>query len=290
MASSSTIEPTAPVGLPAPAAPGGPTARGARRRSWSRRAAVALSYVVVPIALIVLWDRAVANGWVPSTLVASPEQVVTAMWTLLTDGTLTRNAWVSIQRLLEGFALGSACGIVVGAAVGTSRVMARLLEPTLLTLLPIPAVAWVPLLIVLFGIGELSKILVIGIGSFFTLFLYTAHGIRSTDRKLIEVAYVLEKSRPQLVWRVLLPSALPQILAAARIAMGLSWALLIVAEVVASSSGLGWLIWDARQFSRPADMIVGMIAIGVLGKTSDWLLALLARATTGWQETYGSRP
>jgi sulfonate transport system permease protein len=154
-------------------------------------------------------------------------------------------------------------------------------------MLPIPAVAWVHLLIVLFGIGETSKVLLIALGSFCTLFLHTAHGIRSADRKLVEVAYVLGKSRALLIRRVLLPAALPEIFAASRIAMALSWALLIVAEVIASSSGLGWFIWDARNFNRPADMIVGMIAIGVLGKLSDALLGQVASFATRWRDTYG---
>jgi sulfonate transport system permease protein len=257
------------------------------RRSWPRRLVAAASYLVVPLLLLLNWDRAVAAGWIPSTLIASPGQAAEQFFTLLREGTLADHTRISLGRLLQGFAIGSLLGIIVGTAVGTSRVAARLVEPTVVTLIPIPAVAWVPLLIVLFGIGELSKVLVIAIGSFCTLFLHTSHGVRSADRKLIEVAAVLEKGRFDLVRRVLLPSALPEIFAAMRIAMALSWALLIVAEVVASSSGLGWLIWDARNFSRPADMIVAMAVTGLLGKLSDVLLGLLSRRVLRWRDTYG---
>ena len=246
------------------------------------------TYLVVPVGLILLWDISVRFNIVPRTLIASPLAVAERLVVLIANGKLEHQVLVSLGRLVQGFLYGSILGIAVGTAVGASRVASRLVEPTLLTMLPVPAVAWVPLLIVLFGIGETSKVLLIGLGSFFTLYLHTAHGIRSADRKLVEVAYILGKSRSVLIRRVLLPSALPEIFAAARIAMALSWALLIVAEVIASSSGLGWFIWDARNFNRPADMIVGMIAIGVLGKLSDALIGRVARFATRWRDTYGN--
>jgi sulfonate transport system permease protein len=269
-----------------------PDADGARasppaQRPWLGRAALFASYAIVPAALVIAWDLAVRYDVVPSTLIAAPLDVAERLVQLLWNGKLEHQVAVSLGRLAQGFLYGSALGIAIGVAVGASRLASRLIEPSLLTMLPIPAVAWVPLLIVLFGIGETSKVLLIGLGSFCTLYLHTAHGIRSADRKLVEVAHVLGKGRPMLIRRVLFPSALPEIFAASRIAMALSWALLIVAEVIASSSGLGWFIWDARNFNRPSDMIVGMIAIGVLGKASDALLGRIARFATRWRDTYG---
>jgi sulfonate transport system permease protein len=262
------------------------TGRLPAARRWSG-ALLLLSYIIVPVALILAWDLAVRYDMVPSTLIAAPLDVAERLAQLVLNGKLEHQVAVSFGRLAQGFLYGSALGIAVGTAVGASRLASRLLEPSLLTMLPIPAVAWVPLLIVLFGIGETSKILLIGLGSFCTLYLHTAHGIRSADRKLVEVAHVLGKSRSELVRRVLFPSALPEIFAASRIAMALSWALLIVAEVIASSSGLGWFIWDARNFNRPSDMIVGMITIGVLGKLSDALLGQIGRFVTRWRDTFG---
>lgn len=259
----------------------------ASRRLTPRRIALVLSYFIVPLALIVLWDLAVRYEVVPSTLIASPGNVLKRLVELIFNGRLAHQIWVSAGRLAQGFVLGSLVGIIAGIAVGVSRTASRLFEPTILSMLPIPAVAWVPLLIVLFGIGETSKVLLIALGSFCTLFLHTAHGIRNADRKLVEIAHVLGKSRATLIYHILIPAALPEILAAARIAMALSWALLIVAEVIASSSGLGWFIWDARNFNRPADMIVGMITIGFLGKLSDMLLAWLAKWLTAWRDVYG---
>lgn len=257
------------------------------RRAWLARLRLAGTYAIIPVAFVLLWDRAIAYEWIPSTLIASPIDVAMRLVDLVSSGKLEHQTAVSIGRLIKGFALGSVVGIAAGTAVGTSRFVSRLIEPSVLTIIPIPAVAWIPLLIVLFGIGETSKVLLIALGSFCTLFLHSAHGVRSADRKLSEVASVLGKSRATLVRRVLFPAALPEIFAAARIAMALSWALLIVAEVVASSSGLGWFIWDARNFNRPADMIVGMIAIGVFGKLSDTLLAQIGHFATRWRDTYG---
>jgi sulfonate transport system permease protein len=258
-----------------------------RGSSWAATPLTLLSYVVVPVALILTWDLAVRYDAVPSTLIAAPSDVAARLVDLLVSGKLEHQIAVSLGRLVQGFLYGSMLGVAVGIAVGSFRLASRLIEPSLLTMLPIPAVAWVPLLIVLFGIGETSKVLLIGLGSFCTLYLHTAHGIRSADRKLVEVAHVLGKSKSVLIRRVLFPSALPEIFAAARIAMALSWALLIVAEVIASSNGLGWFIWDARNFNRPSDMIVGMITIGVLGKLSDALLGRVARFATRWRDTFG---
>jgi len=247
---------------------------------------IALQYAIVPLTLLLLWEAAVRFGWVPNSLIASPSQVAIRLMKMLGNLSLEKNALVSLKRLSVGFALGTATGIAAGVLVGASRIGARMLEPTILTLLPIPPIAWIPLLIILFGIGDASKIALISLGSFCTLFFSTTYGIRTADRNLVELAQVLDKDRRILVLEILLPGAIPNILSSMRVALALSWTLLICSEVIASSSGLGWLIWDARNFSRADDMIVGMIAVGILGKASDWLLDLLERRLTRWRVAY----
>ena len=254
------------------------------------RLRVALQYAVVPVTLLVLWEAAVRCAWVPNSLIASPLQVAIRLVRMLGDLTLLKNTLISLKRLSLGFGIGTAIGILTGVVVGASRVGARMLEPTILTLMPIPPIAWIPLLIILFGIGDVSKIALISLGSFSALFFSTSYGIRTADRNLVELARVLEKDRRVLIFDILLPAALPTILSSMRVALALSWTLLICSEVIASSSGLGWLIWDARNFSRADDMIVGMIAVGVLGKGSDWLLDLLERWVTRWRVAYRDLP
>jgi sulfonate transport system permease protein len=177
-------------------------------------------------------------------------------------------------------------GILLGAWVGFSKKAARFIEPSVLSLIPVPPIAWIPLLIIIFGIGEYSKIALIAIGSFCTLFIHTGYGFRSADRAYVEVARVLMKDDAFVLRHVLLPSALPNILSSMRVAMALSWTLLMASEIIASSQGLGWLIWDSRNFSRPDDMIAGMVAVAILGKVTDSALIALERYLTRWRRTY----
>jgi sulfonate transport system permease protein len=245
---------------------------------------------VVPVTLLIAWELAVRWGFFPKALIASPTRVFTRFFEMLFGLELLKHATISLIRLLTGFVLGALLGILFGTVVGASRLGARLFEPSILSLIPIPPIAWIPLLIILFGIGDLSKILLISIGSFCTLFIHTAYGIRTADKNLVEVANVLGKSRLSTLWHILLPSAIPNILSSMRVAMALSWTLLIASEVIASSKGLGWLIWDSRNFSRPDDMIVGMVAVGILGKLTDTLLVRLERYLTRWRATYQDIP
>ncbi len=265
-----------------------PAGGGEGRPKMVERAIGALKWAIVPVGLILTWHLAVATGAVPSTLVASPVDSVVRLFDLTADGTIAEHVFASLRRILIGFTLGSIFGIVIGAIIGTSKAGARLLEPTALTLIPVPAVAWIPLLVVLFGIGESSKVVLVSIGSATTLILATAAGVRGASRDLVEVANLYEKSRFTLFRTVLLPSAVPGIIASARVAMALSWTLLVAAEVIASANGLGWFIWDSRNFARPPSMIAGMIVIGALGKSTDTALARLGATLTRWNRSYGS--
>jgi sulfonate transport system permease protein len=223
---------------------------------------------------------------VPTTLVASPIDTLNALWTMIKDGSLFSNSYTSCQRLILGFGNGCAIGIACGCLIGTSRLASQILQPSIAVIAPIPAVAWVPLIIMLLGIGEASKIALIAFGTFFVVALHTSNGIRSTNQEYVELARVLGKNQNELLARVLFPSALPHVLTGMRVAMALSWTLLLVSEIIASSEGLGWLIWDARNFSRPADMFVGMIVVGVLGRLSDMALVSIERIFTDWRSTY----
>ena len=245
-----------------------------------------LQSLVVPVALILFWDISVRRGWVPNTLIASPMQVVIRLWAMLVGGEIFKHLSISLWRLTLGFGIGTFLGVTTGALVGFSRRLARFIEPTLLTLCPVPPIAWIPLLIILLGIDDTSKIALIAIAGFFTLFIQTAYSVRTTDRALVEVGMVLEKSRLEMLFQILLPSALPNILVNLRLALAFSWTLLMASEIIASSSGLGWLIWDARNFSKADDMIVGMIVIGLSGKLTDMLLVLLEQYMTRWRRVY----
>lgn len=242
--------------------------------------------LIIPVALIVFWDVSVRWAWIPNTLIASPLQVALRFWEMLLSGEILEHLSVSLWRLTTGFAIGTLLGTTIGALVGYSKTLARFLEPTILTLCPVPPIAWIPILIILLGIDDASKIALIAIAGFFTLFIQTAYSIRTTDKKLVEVGLVFEKSRMEMLFQILLPSALPNILANIRLALAFSWTLLMASEIIASSKGMGWLIWHARNFSKSDEMIVGMIVIGISGKLTDLCVVLLEQRLTRWRRVY----
>lgn len=242
--------------------------------------------LIIPLALLIVWEWSVRSGFLPNTLIASPSQVVRNFFELVVSGKLLVHSLVSLYRLITGFAIGTLIGLALGVMVGTSKFVEKLVAPTIQFFAPIPPIAWIPLLIILLGIGEASKIGLIIIASFVVVYLSTVQGIRSTDQKLVDVAHVLRKSNKELIKKVLLPSATPHIFTGMRVALGLSWILLIAAEVIASSKGLGWLIWDSRNFSRPDDLFVGIIAIGILGKLSDMALVSVEKELTKWRTIF----
>ena len=253
-------------------------------------------FLVVPILLLTFWQVAVGSGWWPRTLIASPAAVVVDFWKLTVSGELPAHARVSLGRLILGFGLGTTLAIILGSIVGLSRTAERTLAPTLQGLLPIPPTAWTPLIIILLGIGEGSKTALIAVGAFGVVYFSTLQAIRAADQNLVEVALMLQKRRRDLTFYVLLPGAIPGILTGMRVALGLSWILLIAAEMIAASIvsgstrlqglGLGWLIYDARNFSRADDMIVGMVTIGLLGKMSDKAMDFLQRWLLQWRATF----
>lgn len=252
--------------------------------------------IALPLLLLVAWQSAISFGWWPRTLIATPLDVLVDFAKLIWSGELLAHARVSLGRLLGGFFLGTILAILLGALVGLSKTAERMVAPTIQALSPIPPTAWIPMVIILFGIEELSKTALISIGAFSVVYFSTVQGIRGADQKLVEVAATLEKSRRDLVSYVLLPSAAPSILTGMRVALALSWILLIAAEMIGAKMvsttsrqeglGLGWLIYDARNFGRADDMIVGMIAIGLLGKGSDMSMAWLEKRVLRWREAF----
>jgi sulfonate transport system permease protein len=252
--------------------------------------------IAVPLLLLAGWQSAIHFDWWPRTLIAAPLDVLVDLGKLTWSGELLAHARVSLYRLVGGFFLGTGLAVVLGSLVGLSKSAERMVAPTIQALSPVPPTAWIPLVIILFGIEELSKTVLISIGAFTVVYFSTVQGIRGADQKLVEVAATLQKPRRDLIFYVLLPSAAPSILTGMRVALGLSWILLIAAEMIGAKMvsastrqeglGLGWLIYDARNFSRPDDMIVGMIAIGLLGKSSDMLMAWLERTVLQWREAF----
>jgi sulfonate transport system permease protein len=205
---------------------------------------------------------------------------------LLKSGELLKNIGVSLLRVLEGFAIGAGLGLIAGFIMGLSPSMERVLSLITGLLRPIPTIAWIPALILWMGIGESSKITVIAVGSFWPVLLSAIQGVRSTDSKYLEVSRILEKDRVTLLIKVIIPSALPSIFTGLRIGMGIAWASVVGAELIAASSGIGFMIMYAREVSQPDVMLVGVAAIGLTGLLIDFLLLQLQRRLLKWNSAW----
>lgn len=241
---------------------------------------------ILPLALLLFWYFAVRFRFVPESLLASPADVLVDFFRLSVSGEIWRHAAISLTRLAEGFFLGACIGVALGSLAGVSQFWDMFFSPIVRVLAPIPPIGWIPFLIIVFGIGEGSKVALVAISSFVILYINTFQGMRSVDQRYVELSQSLRKPRRVLFARVLFPSALPQIMTGLRIALGSCWILLVAAELIASSGGLGWFIWDARSFSRPDDMIVGMIVLGVLGATSDFAALRMERRLLSWRVSF----
>lgn len=193
---------------------------------------------------------------------------------------------LSAAGLAAGFLIGGSIGLATGLAAGFLRPAEQAIDPMLQMLKTVPHLAITPLFILWFGIGETSKILLIAFGAFFPLYVNTFLGIRGVDRKLVEVARVLEFSRFEQIRLVILPGAMPNILLGVRLSMGVSWLGLVVAEMMGSSSGVGYLIQDARQFSIITIVFVGIVIFAAVGKLSDSLVRWLEKRLLKWRDNF----
>lgn len=236
-----------------------------------------------PLIIIFTWELLVRISILPHQSIAAPSTAILELFNQITTLDFWRNIGRSLYRLIFGFSLGSFTGIVLGGLAGYSKKASTFIEPTFLTLIPVPPIAWIPFFIALFGTGDLTKIFIVSLGGFSTLFIAAAAGVRATDIKLLEVAKVFNKSKEEIIKQIIFPSTLKYIFANLRIAMALSWTLLLASEMVnASSGGIGWMINDARRFSRAGEMVVGIATVGILGKITDFLLVKLNIYYTKW--------
>ncbi|WP_371836633.1 ABC transporter permease [Bacillus smithii] len=245
-----------------------------------------LSGFILPVIIIIIWQLIGSLGWVTKTVLPTPWEIILAAKNLAVSGVLFTNMKLSIIRAACGFVIGGGLGLALGTLVGLSAKSESLLDPTLQMVRTIPHLAITPLFILWFGLGEESKILLIGLGAFFPLYVNTFLGIRKVDAKLFEVARILEFSKWKQIKLLIVPSALPNILLGIRLSLGAAWLSLVVAELMGSTSGLGYMMMDARQFSNTDIVFVGIIIFAIVGKLTDSLVRLMEKHFLKWQDTY----
>lgn len=259
-----------------------------------------LQYLIFPVAVLLLWEMCSSFGFVRRNVLPPPSEVLAVWYDLVTgatgaagrySGTWLDHAWASTWRVFAGFGWGITLGIFVGLLIGLSRVMERVLDPTVQVLRNIPVTAWIPLSLVFFGIGNAPAIFLIGLGAFFPAAINATHGVRQINITLYKSARMMGANEWELLSRVILVAALPSILTGVRLSMGIAWVLVVVAEILAVRSGLGYLLNDSYLFFRNDVVIAAMLSIGLLGFVSDRLVVLVRDLLLAWnkRETFGGQ-
>lgn len=257
--------------------------------NWWRALLLRGQGLIVPVTLLVAWETVVRGGWVSPHLLPPPTELLSTLADLGQSGALLGHIGVSSLRVLIGFIIGAGLALLVGAAVGLSRRIEALLDPTFQAIRAIPSLAWVPLLLLWLGIDEAPKITLIAIGAFFPVYLNFVAGIRNVDRKLVEVGGMYGLTGAPLVARIFLPAALPNLFTGLRTGLSLAWMFLVAAELIAATKGLGYLLTDGRETGRADLVIVAIIVLALLGKLSDGLLRTLEQRLLHWRDVFDSR-
>jgi sulfonate transport system permease protein len=238
--------------------------------------------LLAPVLLVLVWYAASNAGILTPNILPSPIKVVETLFKLISNGKLGKNLLVSGKRVLKGFAIGTGIGIVLGVFMGLSKTLNKILSSLVSIFRPIPMIAWIPLLILWLGIGEETKVAVIIIGTLWPVLLNTIGGILSVDKKLLEVAQVLEKGKKEILLNVILPAAWPSIITGIRLGISTAWTCVVAAEMIAASSGVGYMITYARELSQPDVVLVGVFTIGVVGLLIDFAIMRIQRRLLRW--------
>jgi NitT/TauT family transport system permease protein len=266
---------------------------GARATAWFAPMRL-LQYIVLPVTILLLWEAVGQFELMPAGILPPPSRAMQGwyVWAFGNpglglnpySGTWSQNVLYSAQRVGQGYALAILVGVPLGVMIGWSRLVARLVDPTIQSLRPIPITAWLPFAIALFGIRNFGAIFLIALGAFYPIVVNSAHGSRDINRNLVRAARMMGATDRQLLFRVVFPNALPSIFTGLRIGLGIAWTAVIVAEMVAVKSGLGYVLWDAYYVGRMDVVLADMVSIGLMGFLSDRVLVFIESRVLHWKQ------
>ena len=268
---------------PIAAANGRPRRREAK--AIGRKAFVVISWIA-PLVVVALWEVLARSGFLSPHVLPAPSKVLLTAADLIAAGKLLGDLGTSLLRAATGFAIGGSIGFALGTFVGFSRLAEALLDRSIQMIRAIPFLAILPLVIVWFGVDEGGKIFLVSLGVMFPIYINTVLGIRQVDPKLLELGRVAGLSNWGLVRNIILPGALPSILAGIRYALAISWLALVVAETIATSSGIGFLAMDAREFLRTDVIVLAIVIYAGIGMLSDAIARALERKLLAWHPNY----
>jgi len=247
---------------------------------------VGISAAVI-VALVFVWWLITQAGWIKPLFLPSPREVIYAFMDVVQNGftgaSIWEHTWISTARVFGAFLLACVVGIPLGIAMGMSPLARGVLDPPIEFYRPIPPLAYLPLMIIWFGIEETSKVGLIFLSVFAPVALGARAGVKSAAIEQIHAAYSFGATRWQVIRLVVLPSAMPEIITAMRIGIGFGWTTLVAAEMVASTAGLGYMVLSASKFLQTATVIMGIVVIAAIAYAFDHLMRFVERRVVPWK-------
>lgn len=240
------------------------------------------NYIALPVIIFLAWWLVTKNNIFPAAILPSIESVSKSFLEQLKSGQLIGDITISLFRVIKGFAIAAVLGVTLGVLMGVSKKINRFFSLTINSIRQIPMMAWIPLIILWAGIGEGSKVVIIVLGAFFPILVNTISGIKQIPIGYVEVGRMFKLSKWTTFTKIYFPSAIPSIFVGLKLGLGISWMIVVAAEIVASSSGIGYRINDARSMMQPDVVIVGMFVIGTIGLIMDQILVRISKKITPW--------
>jgi sulfonate transport system permease protein len=242
-----------------------------------------LRRTIAPLVLVGIWQAACSYGLASPQTLPAPSLIASSFWNLIVTGQLWPNLLISLGRVLGGLAAGITVGTILGLTAGLTRLGEDAIDPGVQMARTLPHLALIPLMILWFGIGEAPKVIIIALGVIFPIYLNLFSAIRGADRKLLEAGSVLGLSHKETIWHVVLPAALPGFLVGLRQSLGIAWISLVVAEQINASSGIGYLVMNARDFLQTDVIFDGLLVYAILGLTTDRIVRSLETHLLAWR-------
>lgn len=262
---------------------GEPAAPKRKRLGLSRQTKERVISITSPLLLLVLWEIAVRFGLLDARFFPAPTSIASTFVSLVQSGELWANTWISLQRLFLGFLLGGTPALILGIIMGLYRPIRLAIDPLIAATYPIPKSALLPLILLIFGLGEPSKIVMVAIGVFFPVVINTIAGVVAIDRIYHDVGKNFGANGWQMFYTVALPGAMPLVMTGIKLGVGMGLILIAIAEMVGAKSGLGFMIWNAWQIFSVETMYVGLVVIAVLGVLFTFILNELERVLIPWR-------
>lgn len=246
-----------------------------KKKTWKQYVTDTLIMIIIPVLFLVAWELAVKFGYLKATLTPPPSVLWKSFIGLLKMGKLQTGLIDSLTRVFTGYIIGSLLGIIIGFLMGIFNVFNKALTLFINILRPIPTIAIIPIFIIIFGIGETTIIAVIVVGAFWPSLLNTYSGVQSTDNKLIELAYTYRVPSAKTLFGIIIPSSMSYVLTGLRLGLGTAWMSVVAAEMLGSSSGMGYMIMIARDMAQAQNMYVEVLIIGLIGLLLDRILLFI---------------